>query len=191
MLDEFPANQPVENEEEAPTPRMLTWARNSAAYRLSRRMMTEKQLAEAIAKKAKSKFEQITQAQVAALSRCAIEYGRHIGALDDTAYAEIRTRSGQRAGKSRKAIRQTLKLKGVAADVAEEAVGEADDFLAAIAYARRRAFGPFRRNEPDEKQRLRELSSFARQGFSFDLAQRVLGLDRAEAEEILLNGQGF
>ncbi len=173
MFDEFPANQPVEKEEEAPTPRMLTWARNSAAYRLSRRMMTESNWLMPLLKKPSQNSNRSQQAQVAALSQCAIEYGRHIGALDDTAYAEIRTRSAQRAGKSRKAIRQTLKLKGVAADVADEAVGEADDSLAAIAYARRRAFGPFRRGEPDEKQRLRELSSFARQGFSFDLAQRV------------------
>lgn len=181
-------NSKSEVDADLPTARMLAWARNSAAYRLSRRMMTEKQLADAITRKAKQKFEAITQAQVAALVKSAIDFGQHIGALDDTAYAEIRTRSAQRAGKSRKAIRQTLVMKGVASDVAEEAVSEADDLYAAVAYIRRRSFGPFRRTEPDEKQKVRELASLARQGFSLDLGQRVLNLDREEAEELLLEG---
>lgn len=45
--------------DETPTSRMLSWARNSTIYRLERRMMTEKQLSDAIAKKAKQKFEDI------------------------------------------------------------------------------------------------------------------------------------
>ena len=40
---------------DVPTSRMLSWAKNSTIYRLERRMMTEKQLFDAIAKKAKSK----------------------------------------------------------------------------------------------------------------------------------------
>ncbi|MGO6907795.1 recombination regulator RecX, partial [Rhizobium ruizarguesonis] len=45
-----------------PTSRMLSWARNSTVYRLERRMMTEKQLFDAITRKAKEKFEDISAA---------------------------------------------------------------------------------------------------------------------------------
>lgn len=168
-----------------PTARMLAWAKNSAAYRLSKRMMTERQLADAIARKAREKFEGITAEQVAALSAEAVAFGYSVKALDDNAYADIRTRSSQRAGKSRKAIRQTLVQKGVAREIAEEAVSEADDLVAAVIYARRRAFGPFRRADLDEKQKAKELSAFARQGFAFDIGSRVFAMDREEAEALL------
>lgn len=172
-------------DEVMPTARMLAWAKNSAAYRLSKRMMTEKQLSEQIARKAREKFEDITAEQVAALSAEAIAFGYRMKALDDNAYAEIRTRSSQRAGKSKKAIRQTLVQKGVAREIADEAVSEANDLVAAIVYARRRAFGPFRRAELDDRQKAKELSAFARQGFAFEIGIRIFRMNRDEAESLL------
>lgn len=170
---------------EAPTPRMLAWAKNSAAYRLSRRMMTERQLADAVSRKARQKFEAITEGQVKALADAAVAFGHSVSALDDVAYADIRTRSSARAGKSRKAIAQTLVQKGVDRDIVQVAVQETDDLKAAIIYARRRAFGPFRRGDLDEKQKAKELSAFARQGFAFDIGTRVVRMDRDEADELL------
>ncbi|MGH6808686.1 MAG: hypothetical protein ACREEJ_17875, partial [Ensifer adhaerens] len=49
---------------DTPTARMLSWARNSAVYRLERQMMTEKQLFDAITRKARQKFEDISQEQL-------------------------------------------------------------------------------------------------------------------------------
>ncbi|WP_165223783.1 recombination regulator RecX [Affinirhizobium pseudoryzae] len=170
---------------EAPTPRMLAWAKNSAAYRLSRRMMTERQLAEAVGRKARQKFEGITDEQVKALAEAAVAFGHSVSALDDAAYAEIRTRSSVRAGKSRKAIAQTLVQKGVDREIVQAAVQETDDLKSAIIYARRRAFGPFRRVDMDERQKAKELSAFARQGFSFEIGARIVRMDRDEAEELL------
>lgn len=170
---------------EAPTPRMLAWAKNSAAYRLSRRMMTERQLAEAVSRKARQKFEGITDEQVKALAEAAVAFGHSVSALDDVAYAEIRTRSSVRAGKSRKAIAQTLVQKGVDREIVQVAVQETDDLKSAIIYARRRAFGPFRRGDMDERQKAKELSAFARQGFSFEIGARIVRMDRDEAEELL------
>lgn len=170
---------------EAPTPRMLAWAKNSAAYRLSRRMMTERQLFDAVSRKARQKFEGITEEQVRVLADAAVAFGHSVSALDDIAYAEIRTRSSARVGKSRKAIAQTLVQKGVDREIVQVAVQETDDLKAAVIYARRRAFGPFRRDEVDEKQKAKELSAFARQGFSFEIGARIVRMDRDEAEEIL------
>jgi regulatory protein len=168
-----------------PTPRMLSWARNSAAYRLAKRMMTERQLSDAITRKARQKFEGISEEQVKALAAFAVAFGLDVKALDDTAYAEIRSRSSARAGKSKKAIAQTLAQKGVDREIVTQALTDADDLRAAVIYARRRAFGPFRRADLDDKQKARELSAFARQGFAYDIGARVFAMDAEEAEEIL------
>ncbi|MDQ0420795.1 regulatory protein [Peteryoungia aggregata LMG 23059] len=171
-----------------PTPRMLAWAKNSAAYRLAKRMMTERELADAIKRKARTKFEDITEAQVNALAETALAFGRSMKALDDQNYAEIRANSAARSGRSKRAIARKLAEKGVDKSIVTSVLLDADDLRAAIVYARKKAFGPFRRPdvEADEARWTKEISSFARQGFSFDLAKRVLDLERDEAEDILL-----
>jgi regulatory protein len=171
-------------EDVVPTTRMLAWARNSAAYRLSKRMMTERQLADAIARKARQKFEGISDLQVKALSEAAIAFGKTMLALDDTAYAEFRARSSARSGKSKKAIAQSLVQKGVDKTIVQEAIAETDDLAAAIIFARKRRFGPFRREALDERQKAKELSAFARQGFSYEIGNRVLGMTEQEVYEL-------
>lgn len=56
-----------------PTSRMLSWARNSALYRVEQRMMTEKQLRDAYMRKAREKFETISPAQIKALGGNAVD----------------------------------------------------------------------------------------------------------------------
>jgi regulatory protein len=170
---------------DTPSPRMLSWARNSAIYRLGRRMHTEKQLYDAIARKARQKFDGISEEQVKALAESAVKFGHDNKVLDDVAYAEISTRSGMRGGKSKRMIAQRLSQKGVAGETVAEAIAEADDFYAAVVLARKRAFGPFRKGELDEKRKARELSAFARAGFSFEIGKRIFQMTMEEAEEIL------
>ncbi|ABC89077.1 DNA repair regulator protein [Rhizobium etli CFN 42] len=169
-----------------PTPRMLSWARNSAIYRLERRMMTEKQLYDAITRKAKEKFEDIGAAQLKALADFAVRVAYDNKALDDGAYAEISTRSQLRGGKSKRAIARKLAAKGVASDKVEAALEEADDLYAAAIFARKRAFGPFRRVELDEKRKAKELWAFARNGFSFDIGRKVFDMSLEDAEDVIL-----
>ena len=108
------------------------------------------------------------------------------GLLDDAAYATGRAASLHRRGDSLRAIRARLAAKGVAPEVAAEAVAElrdkaADpDLAAACAFARRRRLGPFRRDEAD---RQRELAAFARAGFSRRIAEAVLACRDVEAVE--------
>jgi regulatory protein len=52
-----------------PTRRMQSWAKNSTIYRLGRQMMTEKQLFDAISRKAKQKFEGISHGADQGLGR--------------------------------------------------------------------------------------------------------------------------
>lgn len=174
---------------DAPTPRMLSWARNSTMYRIERRMHTEKQLFDAIARKARQKFEDIGEVQIRALAEFAVKFAYDNKALDDTAFAEMSTRSGMRGGKSRRAIAQKLSRKGVASGTVAAAVAEADDFHAALVLARKRAFGPFRKGEFDEKRKAKEFSAFARAGFSFDIGRRIFEMSLEEAEEALDAGR--
>ena len=172
-----------------PTPRMYAWARNSAAYRLARQMHTEKQLFDAIARKAREKFEDISVNQVELLAAAAVTFAYDNGALNDATYAEVKTRSAMRGGKSKRAIAQTLAQKGIAKDDVAAAIEEADDLYAAVVLARKRAFGSFRKAALDEKRSAKELSAFARGGFSSEIGRRVFAMSLEEAEEILIAGR--
>jgi regulatory protein len=168
-----------------PTPRMLSWAKNSTLYRLERQMLTEKQLADAIRRKAKEKFDGISEAQIRACADFAVKFAYDLGALDDTAYAGIATRSGVRSGRSKRAIAQRLAVKGIDRETASVALEETDDLYAAVVMARKRAFGPFRRVDLDDKRTNKELSAFARGGFGFEMARKVFDMSLEDAEEIL------
>ncbi|MBM7047052.1 recombination regulator RecX [Rhizobium lusitanum] len=178
-------------DETPPTSRMLSWARNSTIYRLERRMMTEKQLFDAIAKKAKQKFEDIGAEQIKALADFAVKFAYELKVLDDVAYAEISTRSAVRSGKSKKAIAFKLASKGIHSETVVAAVEEVDDLHAAVIFARKRGFGPFRRGDLDEKRKSKELSAFARNGFSFAVGKKVFDMERHDAEEVLQSTSAF
>ena len=102
---------------------------------------------------------------------------------------EIKARSAMRGGKSKRAIAQTLAQKGIAKDDVAAAIEEADDLYAAVVLARKRAFGPFRKAALDEKRSAKELSAFARGGFSSEIGRRVFAMSLEEAEEILIAGR--
>ncbi|MNY70817.1 hypothetical protein D3C86_2090260 [compost metagenome] len=57
--------------------------------------------------------------------------------------------------------------------------------VAAVIFARKRAFGPFRRVALDEKRKSKEFSAFARNGFGFEIGAKVMAMTVEEAEEIV------
>lgn len=175
-----------ETPSDAPTARMLSWAKNSTVYRLERRMMTEKQLFDAIVRKARQKFEEINEAQLRAVGDWAVKFAYDHGGLNDTNYAEVSARSGIRSGRSKRRIAQKLSQKGVDREVITIALDGADDFLAAVVFARKRAFGPFRRGDVDRERFAKEMAAFARNGFNFEIGKTVLGMSREEADDVLI-----
>lgn len=132
-----------------------------------------------------------------------------LGYLNDAAFARMRAASLSRRGKSPRAVRETLRQKGVDPDMIEDALGDlaqdagGDDaasgesalaLAAAIALARRRRLGPFRapslnphteggRQETPEQRRTRDLAALARAGFPFDIARQVIDGDREILEQ--------
>lgn len=107
--------------------------------------------------------------------------------LDDGRYARAVADSLHRRGKSRRAIAQALRHKGVAGDdaaaaldaLAEEVPGDLD-LRAAVAYARRRRLGPYRRDAGRRAERReKDLAALGRQGFSYETARRVIDAQTA------------
>jgi regulatory protein len=102
------------------------------------------------------------------------------GILNDGIYAQTQAASMNRRGKSLRAIRARLRQKAVSSDVIDDALavlaGEVGqlDLAAAIAYARKRRLGPYRRNTGKPENPEKELAALARSGFSYALALRIL-----------------
>ena len=110
-----------------------------------------------------------------------------LGLLDDAVFARARAGSLFRRGKPQRVIQSALVAKGVAPDVAADAVAtlaetSADpDFDAAVAFARRKRLGPYARTTVDADGRRKELASFARAGFSYQIARKVLDASSDDA----------
>ncbi|HEY6431353.1 MAG TPA: RecX family transcriptional regulator [Acetobacteraceae bacterium] len=109
------------------------------------------------------------------------------GVVDNAAFAEARTRSLVRAGRSRRAVAAHLAAKGVDAATARAVLpsDDATELAAAIALTARRRIGAFRAAAADDAARRRELGMMARAGFPQPIAVRALGMDRDAAEAIL------
>lgn len=105
-----------------------------------------------------------------------------LGALDDGAYARGRAQSLLRKGKPVPFIRADLAARGVEASyivaainfLADQHEGENTNRLAAIAYARRRRFGPYRNKPETDEIRQKECAAMMRAGFSYELTLSVI-----------------
>jgi len=114
-----------------------------------------------------------------------------VGLLDDRAYGRARLESLTRQGRSRRVVRGDLLRKGLDADLVDDLMAaQAEDGAdpevdAVIAFARRRRLGPFARQQAADpsREKQRALAAFARAGFGYGLARRVLD---AEDEDALL-----
>lgn len=99
----------------------------------------------------------------------------------------------RRRGLSKQAILNKMRLKSVDTDTAGEYLEECDsdfagteengDFRAALIFARKKKIGPFAGAREEEFQKT--LAKFARAGFSYDIANRVLTLDQSAAEDAI------
>ncbi len=115
-----------------------------------------------------------------------------VGLLDDEKWAEGRARALSRRGKSLRAIQYDLRRKGLSPEHIERAIeelseDEADPELAAACrLARRRRLGPYYTGADRRERRQKHLGALARQGFSFDVAKKVVDAPDLEALDALL-----
>lgn len=103
------------------------------------------------------------------------------GLLNDTAFAEMKARTLNRRGGSRRQIAAKLAVAGVAQAERAKAIERLEEetpdaeFAAALAYAKRRRLGVFRTTPDDSPERRRkDLAAMARAGFALDLARKAL-----------------
>ena len=116
-----------------------------------------------------------------------------MGVLDDAKFAAMKVVSLHRQGKPQRIIAQTLSAKGVARSDIDHAIGQFEaerpnsDLEAAITFARKRKFGPWRKEVATPERAQKELASLARRGFAVDVARKVLTSSSAAAAEALLD----
>jgi regulatory protein len=117
-----------------------------------------------------------------------------LGYVDDRAYATLKARELGARGFGQRRVRATLSAAGVSRDDSAAALDPDDEetaespYVAAIAFARRRRFGPFARDggRADLVRQRRELAAMARAGHDFEIARRVVAApDEAAAEALL------
>jgi regulatory protein len=111
------------------------------------------------------------------------------GVIDDKAFAETKARALHRRGTSGRMTRHKLRLAGIDDETLDEALAGLDreldsdpaerEWRAAVALARRRRLGPFRKAEARAEHRLRDLAALSRAGFAYALAEKVI-----DSEEI-------
>jgi regulatory protein len=140
-----------------------------------------------------SRVEQKRGAEAAAPGTALIEelLSRYAdsGLVDDARYASSLAAGLRQRGKSSRAILQTLKARGISAEMAAVAVGQLDagspgaEIEAARAFAKRRRIGPYRPEETRDAYRQRDLGALARAGFSFDVARRALGASGNDGDD--------
>lgn len=181
----------------AKVPRKVSPAalRNSALYYLQRFSASRASVAQVLRRKARRSLEHHggDPAEVEGWIEALLTDLERLGLLNDQTFAEGRVRSLSGRGTSQRGIRMALGRKGVAAEVIDQALdrvaeetGVDDprlrDLQAAAAYARRRRLGPWRDDTAREERRDRDMAALARQGFSHDIARRVID---AESPEVL------
>lgn len=124
---------------------------------------------------------------------------REVGLVNDVTFAENRAKRMSSSGRSRRAISAHLAQKGVDAATVREAVtvDAGAELAAAIAFARKRRIGPFSRDEvPTDRDERRAaerkaLGAMARAGFDFNVCERVLKMDRDDADTRLRDRREF
>jgi len=170
------------------TPRYLD---NVAAYYLGRYASSSANLKRILMRRAHKSCAHHGMAleEAEAMIDDLVAHYRQAGFLNDENYANLLARSLRDKGKSKRQILQKMYEKGVENHLAEKALQAADlavengqdnggdrdaELIAAWRLARRRKLGPFRPAEQRSEYWQKDLGSFARAGFSYDIARGIL-----------------
>lgn len=104
-----------------------------------------------------------------------------LGFVNDTSFAEARTRGLTRRGMGAGRVRAALAACGIDTDTSSEALKGHDPLAAALDFARRKRLGPFGPPVTDPKARNRQMGAMARAGHPQTLARAILNA-RSEDE---------
>jgi regulatory protein len=113
---------------------------------------------------------------------------QELALLDDTAYAKGMVTSYRNKGFPASMILLKLQQKGLTRDQITAALSQVDeenapsDYIAGLRFIRRKRLGAFKKRE---KEFEKELAALARNGYSYDLARKILETPLEEAEDII------
>lgn len=123
-------------------------------------------------------------AECAAMVDRLVEKFTSAGLLNDEIYARGMVSSLRRQGKSKRNILLKLAVKGLDAETAQTKLAEFDteegegsaqaELAAAATFARKKKLGPYARPGTEDR-RQKDFAAMARAGFSYDVAQKILG----------------
>lgn len=111
-----------------------------------------------------------------------------LGYVDDRAYAEIKAGAMGRRGLGARRVRQALRFAGVGEEDAESLAPaiEAESAASALAFARRRRFGPWAREAADRPAQEKQVAAMVRAGHAPGLARRIVRMAPGEDAAALL-----
>ena len=172
----------------------ITYLENAALFYLERYSASVEHFRRILMKKVRrsARFHGTNIEEGARMIDNIIERYRRIGLLDDDRYAEAKVRYFHGRGISIRGIQAKLREKKVANAVIDGALAKlrestiSPDLVAAVAYIRRRRFGPYRESDKRPEHFKRDLAALGRSGFSYEVARQVLEAESAnELEELL------
>ena len=170
---------------------------NKALAYLSNFSSTENKLKKILLTFSEKNFKEyeIIQVQneiISIINRC-----KELGYINDEEFIKNKVAKYNNAGTSKKAIILKLQNYGIDKIIVNRVIGEFfdskanTDFKAALIFARKKSLGPFNKrdlNDNFQKVLNKWFGSFARAGFNYEVAQKVLNIKSSfEAENFLCN----
>ena len=178
------AEKSYHNGKKPPKKISKAYLENAALYYLQRYATSAANLKRVLMRKVKRScaFHQADADDFAPLvDELVIRY-TSVGLLDDKSFAVARVTSLRRQGLSRQAITAKLQVKGLTVSQIENALHAVDEeheepeMDAAIAYAKRKKLGPWRKKPLTDppRDRQKEMAAMGRAGFSLEMARKAL-----------------
>ena len=175
--------KPVRPQQKTPKKISKTYLENAALYYLQRYATSAENLKRVLMRKVKRSCSfHGTQIDdfIPLVDELVARY-MSVGLVDDKSFAQARVTSLRRQGHSGRAIMARLQAKGLTSAQIETALKNVDEgeeepeLAAAIAYARRKKLGQWRKKPlKDPKDQQKELAALGRAGFSYEIARQAL-----------------
>ncbi|MCB1680618.1 MAG: RecX family transcriptional regulator [Alphaproteobacteria bacterium] len=167
-----------------------TYLHNSGLYYLQRFAASKKHFKSVMARKVRRSCQAHPEQDLASCLKMVDDLADKFeaaGLLNDAVYVRGILASLLRQGRSLKAIRAKLLIKGLSEAQISESLAQyheeeglslaETDLQSALRFARRKKIGPFRRGPKEPSILQKELGVFARAGFSYDLSKTVVEMD--------------
>ena len=108
-----------------------------------------------------------------------------LGYIDDAAFAEARARSLTRRGYGARRVDQALFAAGIEEPDSIDArqIAADNEWDAALAFARKRRFGPFATGEVDAGRKQKFLAAMMRAGHSYEIARKFIEAEPGDIPE--------